>query len=298
MAQQPHHSSDELIFTGLGDRHRDRQVQRDHAKGDLVRIYSGIYTANKSDPLDAVINRNAFRIAGHIFPGSIVSGRSAIEMMPSRARDGEGKKTGPGVLFLTRTGTRRYLTFPGLDLRMAQGPGAQPGDYKFQNGIDLLRASLPRMLLENLAPSRVRDGISRAIGREGVENKLDRICTQEGESHLNQIRDEARSLAPALDMMSEFQVLDEIIGTLLGTRKAKLVSVSAAARSDGFAYDTECLARLKVLSRYLMDVGLPERRDTSVGQGHRAAASFIEAYFSNYIEGTRFPVQEAVTIVT
>ncbi len=65
----------------------------------------------------------------------------------------------------------------------------------------------------------------------------------------------------------------------------------------GAPHDPECLERLAVLRRHLQSVALPEVADTASTSGAREALSFVEAYFSNYIEGTRFLVEEARTIV-
>jgi prophage maintenance system killer protein len=69
------------------------------------------------------------------------------------------------------------------------------------------------------------------------------------------------------------------------------------ARAAGAPYDAESVARLVVLRKHLENIALPEVPDTSVTSGARIAASFFEAYLSNYIEGTRFPVVEANLIV-
>ena len=161
---------------------------------------------------------------------------------------------------------------PGLVLRTVPGPGQQPGDYPLMG---LIMPSLPRMLLENLSPSRARDGggPTRTVGAAGVEENLERIRTLGGEVRLNQIRDEARALAPVLGLGAEFRRLDDIIGTLLGTRKAKLVTARSRAAARGEPYDTNCVERLIRLSKHLENVALPERARGILGGRDRATVT-------------------------
>jgi hypothetical protein len=60
---------------------------------------------------------------------------------------------------------------------------------------------------------------------------------------------------------------------------------------DPFVFDTELFAAA------LRSTGLPETAREPPSAESRIAASFIEAYFSNCIEGTRFVVEEAKKIV-
>ena len=287
--------AESIIFTGLGDAAHDRRVQREAAAGKLQKLHAGIYTDNVTDPASEIAIRNAFKIVAHLCGPAILSGRSALEARPSVVADGAGQRT--AYLFLTdpRSNRRRVISMPGLEVRTVPGPAQQQGDYQL---LGLVMPSRARMLLENLSSSRSRDrGPSRTVGASGVEEKLERICAQEGEEHLNQIRDMARTLAPALGLNAEFQQLDTIIGALLGTRKAKLNSPAAKAMASGQAYDSACVNRLLALRKHLEDVALPDRPDTAATPQTRVALAFIEAYFSNYIEGTRFPVRQARNIV-
>jgi hypothetical protein len=177
---------------------------------------------------------------------------------------------------------------------MAPGPGPLPGDNPLMG---LYLASPARHLLENLSPSRERGGPARTLGAKGVEEFLLSMCRKEGEDRLNEIRDHARQLAPQLGLEAEFKTLEGLIGTLLRTRQAPLETQEGRARSRGEAYDPECFNRILLLSRYLESVALPNVRDTSASPQNRAATAFIEAYFSNYIEGTQFLIGEAQEIV-
>lgn len=154
-----------------------------------------------------------------------------------------------------------------------------------------------RALLENLQASRARSGPSRTVGREGVEREVERLLKTAHEDGLREIRQRAECIAGSLGAEQELQVLLDIIGTILGTRKAGLVARDVAARRrPDDPYDPECMERLKVLAMTLGRVA-PDLADPHVGPGERDCTSFVEAYFTNYIEGTRFLVDKARRIV-
>lgn len=284
---------DNLFFT-TGDTANDRRLQRQAAAEKLRKLYAGVYTDNLSDTLAVVGARHALAIAAHLCGPAILSGRSALRGGPVTTEQ-DGVRT--VWLFLTdpRSNTRRDISMPGLAIRSVPGAVQQSGDYPM---LGLVMPSKARAILDNLSPSRARGtGPTRTAGAEEIETRLESLCAQEGEDALNKLRDEARALAPALGLEKAFTTLDGIIGTLLGTRKARLASKTAQAMAAGRAYDADCVNRLIILRRHLGEVALPERMDTSVASGHRVAASFIEAYFSNFIEGTKFPVRQAERIV-
>jgi hypothetical protein len=284
--------TEEIIFTGSNPT-VDRQTRRLVASGKLRKIHSSIYTSNLTEPLENVGVRHALEIAGHLFPGAVLSGRTAKEMHPSRALGQDGSRTGPGFVFLCHVNARRSVALPGVQISAVHGAGPQPGDFPL---LTLYAASTARALLDNLTSSRSVNGPSRTLSRAEVEQWLDKLCDQEG-AHLNRIRDTARALAPALGFQSEFAQLDRIIGALLRTREAPLTSPAAKARSKGLPYDDASVKRCTILAAALRSTGLPETAREPPSAESRIAASFIEAYFSNYIEGTRFVVEEAKRIV-
>jgi hypothetical protein len=95
-------------------------------------------------------------------------------------------------------------------------------------------------------------------------------------------------------MNEEFQRLDNLIGTLLGTRREKMQSEVAAARAAGLPYDPQRLDLLQHLFADLSQIA-PVTRLARVTNG--PALPFFESYFSNFIEGTEFAVDEAADIV-
>jgi hypothetical protein len=119
-----------------------------------------------------------------------------------------------------------------------------------------------------------------------------------GERRLNQLRDQARALAGVLDLQSQFERLDNIIGALLGTQEARhLKAKQALARAAGRPYDPPRLELFDALLAALTREPMPDVADPATRPNARESFAFFEAYFSNYIEGTTFTVEEAEDIV-
>ena len=246
------------------------------------RVARGIYTTNMTDPLDVVVLRNNWPIAAHLFPGAVVVDRSAVEMRPS--------SDGSVTLAAARP---RDVKLPGLRLRVREGAGPLEGDLPWM-GENLFMSSRARAFLENFRPSRSRQGAARTLSEAELETKLDAYAGRDVDS-LNRLRDEARALAPALDANVQFRALDELIGALHGTRSTKLVTRRGRARALGIPYDEGRLVRFEQLARHLQEVS-PRRREANA-EHELSTFAFFEAYFSNFIEGTEFTLNEAQRIV-
>jgi hypothetical protein len=158
-------------------------------------------------------------------------------------------------------------------------PGPLEGDIPFL-GVHL--PSEARLLLDNLKPSRSREGASRTAGREAVERQVERLLAKYQEEGLRNIRLRAERIAPALDAAGELKVLQDIIGAVLGTRESELKAADVAARNRKVdPYDPDCMERLKGLALLIGTAALPEILDPHKSIDQRACVSFIEAYLNS-----------------
>ena len=267
----------------VSTRETSRSVSTAVAAGKARKLAARLYTSNMVDAPDAIIRRNLWRVVSLVVPGTVVSHRTAIEMRPAE----------DGSVFLT-AGYDRRVELPGLRLRLVQGPGAVEGDTKL---FDLHLASRARALLEVLKPSRAREGVARGLSRAQVEELLERDLVAGGEAKLNTIRDHARTLASVLDADEPFETLNGIIGSLLGTRKTALAAPVAIARAAGEPYDPLRLERFQTLLAALRAHSVVPRPNARSSDAEFSNLAFFDAYFSNFIEGTRFKVGEAHEIV-
>ena len=155
-------------------------------------------------------------------------------------------------------------------------------------------ASPARAFLENMRPSRARESIARTLSKREIEERLDEVLRRDGESGLQRLRDSAREVSGLLGMQDEFQRLDTLIGTLLGTRDAPVESPVAVARAAGLPYDPQ---RLDLFQRFFAELAATAPVTRLARPTDGLALPFFEAYFSNFIEGTEFAVDEAADIV-
>ena len=263
-----------------------KEVSRRVAAGQLRKLASRLYTSDLEDSSEAVVRRNLWSITAGYFPDAVVADRTALELVP--ASDGS-------VCLVAAQGSDVEL--PGIVLRVRRGAPAQEDDRPFMG--QALRLSSPaRACLDNLRPSRARGGrVARTLSRSELETRLERIMAAAGVEELNRVRDDACRIAPALNRADQQKTLDRIIGALAGTREADLKAPTARARARGRPYDSDRVALFERLAAALHRSSEPSRppkpRD---GTGH-ATQAFFEAYFSNYIEGTEFTVEEAEGIV-
>jgi hypothetical protein len=271
-----------FLFAAKTQRER-RQLARLRQEGRIRSIGPRLYTSLPEEDVEAAIRGSWATIVSALFPDTVVSHRTALEYLPDR----------DGRVFLT-SGTNRRVAYPGLTLEFIRGPGPLEDDAPY---LGARVSSLPRALLENLQRD-ARVASDRNLAVEEIEKRLERQLAAGGEDALNAIRDRARQIADDLDWRAEYGRLDGIIGALLGTRpEHHVATASARARAIGQPFDALCLERLQLLFAELKAQAPVALSDTVADPAHFRNKAFFEAYFSNYIEGTTFEIEEAEAIV-
>src|ERR1017187_4943082 len=256
-------------------------VSREVKRGALRKLASRLYTRNLNDPPEQIVRRNLWPLIAAYLPGALIADRTALENRPAA----------DGSVFLV-AGHKRAIVLPGAVLRPRRGHPPLESDRPLIGGLRL--ASPARAFLENMRPSRARGGVARTLSKVEVEERLDEMLRRGGEAALQRLRDEARKTAVQLSLPGEFQRLDTLIGTLLGSRDTPLASPTAAARAAERPYDPQRLDLFQLLHAELARAA-PVTRLERPTDG--PALPFFEAYFSNFIEGTEFAVDEAADIV-
>jgi Fic/DOC family protein len=271
----------EVFFTSTAT---SRAIRRLLDAGQIRAVGGRLYTKNLVDPLDEILRRRVWDVAAGYFPGAVIVDRTAFELRPS----GE-----EGSVFLSGPKSRS-VRLPGLVLNCRQGPGPVDGDQRFLAG-GLYLSSYPRRFLDNMRPSRARGGARRTLTRSEMEDRLREILAKQGPGEVNRLRDEAAVVADALQAGEQFHELQSLIGALLGTVDASLSSAGARATAAGQGSDD---ARLPLFDALLAALhgSVVSRRTPHAGHTGSTFA-FYEAYFSNFIEGTEFTLQEARDIV-
>ncbi|MDQ3205849.1 MAG: Fic family protein [Pseudomonadota bacterium] len=260
-------------------------VSRAAANGLLRRIGPKLYTKNLIDPPEQIVRRHLWPLVATYVPGALVADRTALENVPAS----------DGSIFVVSDRVRD-IELPGVTIRTRKGPGPLPEDRPFIG--DLFISSTARAFLDNLAVSRKsKSGVKRTLGREQMEQRLDDLVRRNGAEALNRLRDEARLVAPHIGRDVEFEAFDRLIGALLGTRDDDLASARARARHAGTPYDPDRLRLFEILHRELRAAAPAGRPARAREAEARSTQAFFEAYFSNFIEGTEFEVEQAIDIV-
>jgi len=276
MEKNPHIGFSEVL-AGSSDKNQNRQISTWVKKGLIRKIAPRLYSPNFDDPPGDIIRRNLFEVLSLLYPGAMISHRSAFEFEPTRT----------GHIFLTHSYTKKVV-LPGVTLRFLEGPGPLEGDRFFSGQLRVSQEA--RAFLENLQTTRGAGPEAKTLPFPVIEEKLEKILRTNGEEAANKLRNQARELAEDLGMEKEFKRLDALIGALLSTSLG-------VARSRGLPYDPGCVLLFLDLFRELEAMHFPLREDPNRSRKAFRNFAFFESYFSNYIEGTEFELDVARRII-
>ncbi len=272
------------IIIGVAD--KSKEIGKLEKQGLLRKIAPRVYTSNLEEASEKVVRRNWYRLVSDLFPGAFLSHRSALERVP----------TPEGHLYLSYS-HKRLVELPGLTLHFSKGPEPLEDDALFFG--NLRSSGLARAYLENLQRTKRSGEASKTLSREQLEEKIEAYLRVKGAEALNQVRDRAREIAPVLGMEKELSMLTQLITDLLGTGLSKnLVSPIARARVLGEPMDPDRVQLFELVYEALAKEDYPDYEDQNKSMTSYQHFAFFESYFSNYIEGTEFTVDEAKQIVT
>ncbi len=258
--------------------------------GRIRRIAQGIYTADLASEPAVLIERNRWIILAAFVPDALIADRSA-------ANNGLPVD---GVLHVVSNERAREINLPGLVISPRRGPGPLTDDPPW--AANLRVTSDARTLVDNLALSRARAGkAARTLPRAELEDWLVAKTRLRPEGWLDQLRNRAIGVARELSVPERQLEVEELIGAVAGTRQVRhRAGRLLAARAAGGEWDPGRVELFDQLARYLAAV--PEGTDVPSAlpppKGDLdGTLPFFEAYFSNFIEGTEFSVEEAERIV-
>ena len=274
----------ELIFASA-NRQENYKISKMIQEKKIRKIAPRIYSTNLEEEPSEIIKRNILEILGSLYPGAVLSHRSAFEFKP----------TSTNQIFVTYSYTKK-IKLPGVEINFLEGKGPVEGDNKLFG--ELYASSKERAFLENLQITKKAGPDSKSLSIPQIEEKLDDILRINGEDGLNRIRDKARELSQVLEMQKEFELLNKIIGALFTTKPSKILkSDLALSRAAGLPYDRNRIELFEILFTYLHNNEFKEHPENNLSVNSFRNFAFFEAYFSNYIEGTVFEVSEAKKII-
>ncbi|HZY39743.1 MAG TPA: Fic family protein [Mucilaginibacter sp.] len=278
------HLLPEIVFASK-ESATSKQISKWVKDGTLKKLAPRVYTSRTKEDPEAIVKRNLFTIIGHLYPGILLSHRSAFEFEPTKT----------GKLFLTNSHNRK-IQLPGVVLEVMRGPGPTAGDNQLAPG--LFVSSHARAYMENLQPSRKPGPDSKTLTLPEIEERIEKVIRIREETGINQIRDDAKIIAKPLGMEQELSKFNKLVSAILNTNPSHILnSPVALARKFGKPYDPGRIDLFNILFKALNEPfnSYPDR-NTEVNAFRNFA--FFEAYFSNYIEGTEFEVDEAKQIIS
>lgn len=275
----PTRTDDSLLLYPELSAAQQRSVQRRLKAGELKSVAKGFASILPESEWPSLVARNRIRVLAAFFPKTVLAYRTAFD----------GGKPGNDTVHLVGT-YRRTVRLPGLTVQVWKGAPPQATDMAMQSRAFFF-PSEERLLLENLTPSRGAN--AKTAGIAEVELRLLAICGARGETTLAELRERARALAPALGLVDEFNILDSLVGSILNSRPSVLTTKQGLALLAGLPYDAGRLELFEILAEQLRSTVLPQPVSVTPTDVARRNFAFLESYFSNFIEGTEFEVQEA-----
>lgn len=271
-----------------GDDQSPQWVRNHEAIGDIRRIMYKVYTDDLDSSPEEWTWKMRFQLIERLIPGAILSHRTAFNPL------GLDK-----VIIITWDKPPKKMEWPGLIISCEQGPKAIESDVKVMG---IFMSGQERRLLENLQPARASKklgNIKKVVEQEEIEKELRQVLSNQGEYELNKLRDRCKKFSIHLKMTEEAEKLDVMISALLNTgNDENLRSPISKSFSKGLPYDERRVSLLMELSLYLQShkslfPPIPKNNQGDPG----SIFAFYESYFSNYIEGTTFEVEEAERII-
>ncbi|MEH6578858.1 MAG: Fic family protein [Amphritea sp.] len=256
-------------------------------KGELNRIRQGIYTDAPLDEITSLLNLRWADIVEYLQPDAIAAYRTAFELTPV-----------DGHVFVVADVKKRFK----IAVTSALTIQVLPGNTHFMTTRlfkQIESSNQTRQLLENLMPSRKSASVVKSLGAEWVEGRLCKIlANKNGEQALNSIRDEAKAHSTECGLQEVLPQLTRMIAALLASHPVEgaLITPIAIATAKHEPFDQDRIRLFQALADYLNKCDL-KRVSYTYNQASWRNLSFFESYFSNYIEGTEFEIDEAERIV-
>jgi hypothetical protein len=272
----------EVIVSSLAT---TKKISRYLKEGKLRKLATRLYTKNLKDPPELIVKRNLWPIVGAYYPGALIADRTALENKPAS----------DGSIFIIST-KKRVVRLPGITIHPRRGHPPLSTDHPFMSSLFL--ASQARAFLENMRPSRTgKDHVSRTLSRHELEEQIETLLRHGGIERLNKLRDDTAQIAKQLSLEKERKRLDALVGSFLGTKSLKLTSQMGIARQFGYPYDPKRVELFLTLQSTLYNTAPVTRYAPTLDPSANSNLAFFEAYFSNFIEGTEFEIEEAYKII-
>ena len=250
------------------------------AQGKLIRLARGLYSDETARTAEEIVRASWLELLGLTFPGAVISDRSGFVGRPA-----------DGALYIRHPRTRN-LTLPGLTFYAGAGLPAQPSDTPLSHGVYL--ASEARALIDNTMPSRARGTAKpRTLTRDELQTQVVHLTVTRTAVQRQRLLAEVDEYA----VRAGNPTAAEDIRVFFRSAAGDLPTVDSGsprmrAAQAGRPFDVRRVEQFDKLIEWLLR-HTPRVRFQKAGQ---TFLPFFESYFSNYIEGTEFTIEEAAKI--
>ncbi len=249
--------------------------------GRAQRLAPGLYAIGATLPPEQVARHHLHNVAASMWPGAVLCHRTALA----------GGMPVDGAIYVAHPDPPRAqsLQLPGISIVPLVGPSALPGDIQLPHG--LWMSGPARALAENVT-LRGRPAKSKA-GTAAVDDRIDELARSGGAGRIRTTLEQLDVIAGSFDATDIDHVRDRL-AAVLGTFSDMPPATSGrlAARLAGNPYDAHRIEMMEGLVNLLLDRP-PVPRPAAPPVSRWEWLAFFEAYFSNFIEGTEFGVDEA-----
>lgn len=255
-------------------------------KGLIRKIGIGVYTSILDDEkLKEALQYNWALIVCHAFPNAVVTYRTAIEFRPSPN----------GYIFLASS-KNKESNIGGITFKEIRSENIK--SVTDTTGMMGAKVACPeRAFLELYRLSRKAPSDDRYLDIGILEKRLEEILKDSGEDRLNAFRDKVKSISEELSLAESFKRLNSTIKGMLGSGSLEGQSTLVKNRGSKNSVDKEREILFEKLASDLSTQSPPDILETTNDHLHVTNKAFFESYFSNYIEGTEFLIEEAEDIV-
>lgn len=257
-------------------------------EGRIRRLFPKIYTADLTSDAAEIVLANPWRILAKLLPDAVIVDRSAAD----------GGQISNGVLFVAAATTRKRISLPGLEIRVRPGGALEDPlpDSLWAEGLHI--SSMARTLLDNLVSSRSRQGrVPRTLSLDELEDWLARKALAWGPERTERLRTECHEFATSHPGDHNLANVDRLFDQLRGVEPPRRGAGELfQAFTSGSAWDTRRIELFESVLRSLDNLPDQVPRNFPVNEV-LGELPFYESYFSNYIEGTEFTVEEAREII-
>ena len=249
--------------------------------GKAQRLAAGLYATGATLPPEQVARHHLHAVMAAVWPDAVLCHRTAIA----------GGVPVDGAIYLAHPEPPRTqpLRLPGVSIVPLVGPPALPGDIQLPNG--LWMSGPARVLVENVT-LRGRPPKSKA-GTATVDDRIDELARSGGAGRVRTTLEQLDVIAGSFDP-NDVEHVRARLAAVLGSFSETLPATSGrlAARLAGTPYDAHRIEMMEALVNVLLDRP-PVPRPAAPPVARWEWLAFFEAYFSNFIEGTEFGVDEA-----